>query len=514
MTQVDCGALHTVATLLNGSVVAWGQNTSQQISVPADLPPATSVAGGGSHTVALLVNGTVRCWGLNTSGQCTVPAGLANVVQIAAGTLHSVALSADGTVRCWGSGTAPSQSDTNNNGQSNVPVNLPPMTSIAAGTGHTLALDSEGRFVGWGFGVAPPWQTVSGDDKAGQAFSPLDPAQIAQIAACDGRTIIRDFDGRVSQVGVANYYAEGVAPAGLRAVQIAAGPHHSMARLADGTITFWGTGFNSNASPSYGQSIVPANTLPVKYVAAGYYHSMAVHDTATNPGLAVCWGAGTTVGTGTDNDHWGQSIVPPMIGSLTRMAGGEFHTVALRADGKVFCWGAGTTVGPSYWDRGQCIVPADLAPVTSVAAGRLHTLAVDVTRHVRCWGDNSGGACTPPAGLDNVRQVAGGMVHSVALRMDGSVVAWGTSDYGQCAVPPNLPHVLQVAAGARHTIVLLGDNCEGDVDLNGTVDGQDLGLLLGKWGVPAHGLPEDLDLDGSVDGEDLGLLLGSWGECP
>ncbi|MFO0784077.1 MAG: hypothetical protein U0636_10385 [Phycisphaerales bacterium] len=52
--------------------------------------------------------------------------------------------------------------------------------------------------------------------------------------------------------------------------------------------------------------------------------------------------------------------------------------------------------------------------------------------------------------------------------------------------------------------------CPADLDGSGTVDGTDLGLLLGAWGTAPLG---DLDSSGSVDGTDLGLLLGAWGTC-
>jgi hypothetical protein len=48
----------------------------------------------------------------------------------------------------------------------------------------------------------------------------------------------------------------------------------------------------------------------------------------------------------------------------------------------------------------------------------------------------------------------------------------------------------------------------GDLDGNGTVNGADLGILLGAWGAAGAA---DLNGDGIVGGADLGLLLGSWG---
>jgi len=54
--------------------------------------------------------------------------------------------------------------------------------------------------------------------------------------------------------------------------------------------------------------------------------------------------------------------------------------------------------------------------------------------------------------------------------------------------------------------------CTGDLSGDATVDGADLGLLLGAWG--SSDAAADLTGDGVVDGADLGLLLGAWGVCP
>ena len=58
--------------------------------------------------------------------------------------------------------------------------------------------------------------------------------------------------------------------------------------------------------------------------------------------------------------------------------------------------------------------------------------------------------------------------------------------------------------------VALDPVCPADLDGNGTIDGADLGILLGQWGGPGTA---DLDGSGTVDGADLGALLGAWGAC-
>ncbi|MFO0874115.1 MAG: lectin-like protein [Phycisphaerales bacterium] len=61
------------------------------------------------------------------------------------------------------------------------------------------------------------------------------------------------------------------------------------------------------------------------------------------------------------------------------------------------------------------------------------------------------------------------------------------------------------------TFAIVEVPCLGDLDGNGTVDGGDLGLLLGAWNTTDKAA--DLNQDGVVDGSDLGLLLGGWGVC-
>jgi hypothetical protein len=51
-----------------------------------------------------------------------------------------------------------------------------------------------------------------------------------------------------------------------------------------------------------------------------------------------------------------------------------------------------------------------------------------------------------------------------------------------------------------------------DINVDGNVDGGDLGLLLASWGDCLEGCCDaDLNGDGVIDGADLGLLLSEWG---
>ncbi|MCA9286375.1 MAG: spondin domain-containing protein [Phycisphaerales bacterium] len=57
----------------------------------------------------------------------------------------------------------------------------------------------------------------------------------------------------------------------------------------------------------------------------------------------------------------------------------------------------------------------------------------------------------------------------------------------------------------------LANTCPADLNGDGMVGGEDLGLLLADWGGTGA---SDLDGDGTVGGSDLGLLLAAWGGCP
>lgn len=58
-------------------------------------------------------------------------------------------------------------------------------------------------------------------------------------------------------------------------------------------------------------------------------------------------------------------------------------------------------------------------------------------------------------------------------------------------------------------------DCIGDFNGDGVVDGADLSVLLGFWGVCNEvDCIADLNFDGVINGMDLTILLGRWGVCP
>ena len=70
--------------------------------------------------------------------------------------------------------------------------------------------------------------------------------------------------------------------------------------------------------------------------------------------------------------------------------------------------------------NGQAAVPASLGPVRAVAGGYYHSLAVRADGTVAAWGFNGNGQCNVPSTLSSVVAVGGGKVFSMAMRAENS----------------------------------------------------------------------------------------------
>ncbi|MFM9180634.1 MAG: hypothetical protein ACKOV8_05220 [Phycisphaerales bacterium] len=59
------------------------------------------------------------------------------------------------------------------------------------------------------------------------------------------------------------------------------------------------------------------------------------------------------------------------------------------------------------------------------------------------------------------------------------------------------------------TIELGGNPLPMDLNVDGCINADDLGMLLAAWGAAPKN-PADFNHDGTIDGEDLGMMLGCW----
>jgi hypothetical protein len=171
--------------------------------------------------------------------------------------------------------------------------------------------------------------------------------------------------------------------------------------------------------------------------------------------------------------------------------------------------------------------PAQLGSVRSMTAGRNRIIVVRPDGTAVGWGYNHVGQCEFPTILgpiDDVRCIGDGYSNLI-LKPDGHVEVWPKGD---SSVPLNLGHVDRIAN--TFSGPLSGDRmvfsqtprptCTGDLagydptNLRQAVNGEDLGVLLARWGPSGPNDLADFNQDGSVDGADLGILLNAWGPCP
>ncbi|MGA3265515.1 MAG: hypothetical protein ABSE16_01680 [Verrucomicrobiota bacterium] len=248
LVEIASGWYHNLALESNGVVVAWGDNSYGESTIPVGLTNVIAIAAGYDDSLALEANGTVVAWGDDGYGETGVPVGLTSVAAIAAGKYHSLALMNSGTVAGWGD---------NSYGETTVPVGLNNVVAIAAGAYHSLALMNNGTVVGWG------------DNSYGECTMPAGLTNVIAIAAGYDDSLALEANGTVVAWGY-NGYGETSVPAGLTSVlAIAAGEYHSLALLNNGTVVGWGDN-------SYGESISFAGITNIVAIAAGYDDSLAL----------------------------------------------------------------------------------------------------------------------------------------------------------------------------------------------------------------------------------------------
>ena len=148
----------------------------------------------------------------------------------------------------------------------------------------------------------------------------------------------------------------------------------------------------------------------------------------------------------------GQTTIPPQATNVLAFTGGDYHCMALRADGSVLAWG--------YNNYGSTNVPPNATNAIAIAAGSMHGLALRDDGAVIRWGPirDSQRLDIPPEATNGVALAAGtGAQHALLLRADGNVVEVGNDNYGLTNIPPQVTNIVGIAAGAVHSVALRAD---------------------------------------------------------
>lgn len=286
---IAAGEQHAIALKADGSVVAWGNNTSSQTTVPAGLANVISVAAGGDVSGVVKGDGSVQLWGAAAANVIiTPPAGLDGVRQLAiggarsVGTYHALALKTDGTVVAWGS---------NGSNQTNVPAGLSGVVAVAASERLSVALKADGTVVRWGttFTGAVPF--------------PAGLNNVAAIATSGGsiHALALKTDRTVVAWG-GNDLGQATVPTDLNdVVALATARNFSLALKSDGSVVAWGSTTSSarNVPPSLPRGFALAASSQAGFALIGSslsFVSQPQDQTVAANGEAVFRAAATGIG--------------------------------------------------------------------------------------------------------------------------------------------------------------------------------------------------------------------------
>lgn len=534
VVTIDGGIYHTIILRSDGRIDAQNGAGSANLAPPSGLTGVAAISCGTYHAVALKADGTIVAWGDNSFGQTSLPE-LGGVFRIAAGGRSSVVLrdmsadrpptiiaapisrtaiegesvtlsvsaSSNGSILQyqWRKNSAAipgatkstlilsdlSTSDaadydvvvTNTAGAvpsavatlviKPLPIvtNLAPTRQILA-DGQTLAC----RISASGSGsLAYQWyhdgRPINGatTDSYSQTISNARDLGAYWVAVTDGIgtrfgapffALPAANDSQVIAWGDPTFGQTDIPRTLDSAISLSAGWNSVLAVQANGSVQNWGyTSFIGE---------IPSGVTDAVAVSVGRFSSailkadgtVATTTNASKPPaslknvVSIACAADFTLALRTDGTvaAWGGApTIPSGLRNVIAIAAGAYHALALKSDGTVVTWGAETDSVPP--------VPSSLKDVIALAAGYQHSLALKADGTVVAWGHYGNEIAAPPSGLANVISISAGTGHAVALQSDGKVVAWGESYYGKNLVPTGLGAAFGAYAGGHVSFALV-----------------------------------------------------------
>jgi len=231
--------------------------------------------------------------------------------------------------------------------------------------------------------------------------------------------------------------------------QVACGRFHTAAIKADGTLWTWG----SNSNGQLGDNTTTTRSTPVttfaggtnwKQVACGYSNNAAIK----TDGTLWTWGFNSSGQLGNNTTTNRSTPVTTFAGGTNwkQVAGGGYHTAAIKTDGTLWTWGSG-----GLGRLGNNTTTTRSIPVTTfaggtnwkqVAGGESFTAAIKTDGTLWTWGRNALGSLgdntttsrltpvTTFAGGTNWKQVSCAYRSVMAIKTDGTLWTWGHNAYG------------------------------------------------------------------------------------
>ncbi|MCI0539394.1 MAG: hypothetical protein L0Z50_29650 [Verrucomicrobiales bacterium] len=466
--QLTVGGERQIGTISNLTLVPGQITDAGLISIlPApSFSNGLKVATGRSHTLVIEADGSLWAWGFNSSGQLGDGTTLTRFRPVRVGAdndwsavvaeeSHSLALKTDGRLWGWGDNFRGALGDGTQQSRS-VPTQIgtdKDWVSVATGGDHTLAVKRDGSLWAWGGNR----QGQLGDGTQNPSLVPkqigTDTDWASVSAAADHSTALKQNgtfwiwgDADVFRVSVPQQVGGDVDWIGL-----ANGRRHVVLLKADGGLWVMGHFRTLDAAGR----LVQQSSVPLRIgtdndwatVAAGNDTTFAIKQDGS------LWAIGGNqvgqLGAGTIIDQ--VAFVSIASGQRWRaVASKADHAIALKTDGAYYSWGwnASGALGLGF-DGSNQPTPKQIGTDTdweSVAISQTDMLAIKTSGALWGWGGNFNGGLgdssnvsrSTPVRIGNDTDwsaITFGHRHTLGLKRGGTLWAWGENGSSQLGVP-------------------------------------------------------------------------------
>lgn len=535
---IAAGARHNLALTASGNVIAWGDNTHGQCTVPTHVTDIIAIAAGSQHSLALSKYGIIYAWGSNVDGQCTLPTRLTTATHIYAGGDVSAAL-CDGAPLLWGRII---------DGHCDIPALCTDVTLMAVGRAHTLALTTSGKLFAWGrhestiVDVADLY-AAPGSNITSRFFEkiqfwkegpPKKPSTCDVIGiACTGtHSVVLTSDGLITRwnadgllpklhrsnlrtITAAEAWIAGVTSAGEALLwvndtlttlpfaepidQIALGETHAIALSRNGNIMLWGSG-------THGQTTLPAGLLH-SYLKTDTAETTTPHahdiDTSRTRAEAIVSDAVKPIVRHTfkiaPSERSSDESKPTIRHSLVETKASSPDTApAMRPIwvcrscetnnlGSNLLCDVCNEPGPAEMKTASTSFASPATPFSPIlVAGFSHVSMLLINGRMHTWGVNPDASVSDTDIVPLGVSISSKADHTLLLKSDGTILGWGRNGAGQIAIPETLRLVSAIAAGSSHSLALQdgcvvgwGGNKEGQLNIPSGLS--DVKLIAAGW---------------------------------
>jgi alpha-tubulin suppressor-like RCC1 family protein len=437
-TTVSTGYSFVLAVTSAGALYAWGLNSAYQLgdgttvnkSSPTQVATGLSytldtsswkiIAVGGSHTVAIKNDGSLWAWGLNSSGQLgdgtltnknIIQVGTSSWTTVSAGANYTIGITTDGTLWAWG-GNGNGQLGNGSLTNTTSPTQVVTATSyvydtsswkiISNSNGFSLGIKQNGSLWAWGI------------NNTGQLG--------------DGTTILKNIP---VQIGTSSW------------TTVSASVSYTAGITTTGALFTWGN--NLQGQLGDGTTIAKSSPVQIgtsSWTTVSTSSGFTAGITTT--GALYTWGISSFGQLGDGTVVAKSSPVKIGTSSWSIVSLGNAHTAAIDITGSLFTWGQGTTYQLGNGTATNRSSPGQIGTGTSftvVSAGYAHTLAISNTGNLYGVGGNTSGQLGIntinnlinflPINIDKSwTTVSAGFNHSVGITTDGTLWAWGLNSSG------------------------------------------------------------------------------------